>query len=256
MLGRSQNLEDIRIVETECKFDPSGIKVCPAALAESNRISDAFKTIKAAEELQWSEHFTISYLNVRRLIPNLRHVKADHILMKSNAIALAETWLAESENVQLDGYEECLLNGGNGKGIAAYIENGCNPTWQRFSNDKTSAILMQMPQLDVVYLYLSQGFDYDPLKDQLDKWIKPNRMVAIIGDVNFNYLDQNHKLKSYLQKKKFNQLVKSATHELGSLLDQIYVNEKLMSVKPFASQRSVYFSDHDVIVLHIPKKYM
>ena len=114
---------------------------------------------------------------------------------------------------------------------------------------------MQMPQLDVVYLYLSQGFDYDPVKDQLDKWIKPNRMVAIIGDVNFNYLEGNHKLKTYLQRRKFNQLVKKATHELGSLLDQIYVNEKLMNVKPFASQRAVYFSDHDVIVLHIPKKY-
>ena len=256
MLGRSQRLEDIQIVEKECKFDPAAIRVCPDALNESNRIQELFEANKAKEAFLWTNHFTISYLNVRRLKPNLRHVKADHMLMKSDAIALAETWLHETDVVQLDGYQEFLLNGGDGKGLATYIKKEINQNWQSLKNDKTSAVFMQLENLDVIYLYLSQGFDFAELKKQLDKWIGYDRMMTIMGDVNIDYLGSDHPFKKYMKKKGFKQLMENPTHELGSLLDHIYVNKKLSRAKPIVTQRSVYFSDHDVIVLHIPEKYM
>lgn len=255
MLGRTQQLEDIHIVEKTCKFDPTHIRVCPIALEESNRIHNAFQAIKAKEELVWQSHFTISYLNVNRLLRNLRHVKADHLLMKSNAVCLAETWLHANDVVELDGYQNCLVNGGDGKGLAAFSQLESNE-WQRFSNEKISAILMVTEKVNVIYLYLSQQFDCDVLKKRLDSWIDTEKMVAVMGDMNIDYLDQKHPLKDYLAGKNFVQLVKKPTHERGNLLDHVYVNPKLLITEPIVTQRSVYFSDHDVIVLQIPQEYM
>ena len=53
--------------------------------------------------------------------------------------------------------------------------------------------------------------------------------------------------------KGFHQLVQNPTHERGGLIDHVYVNDALFADQPFVTQRSVYYSDHDAIVLHIPK---
>ena len=110
--------------------------------------------------------------------------------------------------------------------------------------------------MNVIYLYLSQQFDCDVLKKRLDSWIDTEKMVAVMGDMNIDYLDQKHPLKDYLAGKNFVQLVKKPTHERGNLLDHVYVNPKLLITEPIVTQRSVYFSDHDVIVLQIPQEYM
>ena len=54
--------------------------------------------------------------------------------------------------------------------------------------------------------------------------------------------------------KGFHQLVQNPTHERGGLIDHVYVNDALLADQPFVTQRSVYYSDHDAIVLHIPQK--
>ena len=50
MLGRSQRLEDIHIVENPSKFDPSYIRVNEAALSETKRIHHQFEEYKEKEE--------------------------------------------------------------------------------------------------------------------------------------------------------------------------------------------------------------
>ena len=49
MLGRSQRLEDIYIVENPSKFDPSYIRVNEAALSETKRIHCQFEEYKKKE---------------------------------------------------------------------------------------------------------------------------------------------------------------------------------------------------------------
>ena len=56
----------------------------------------------------------------------------------------------------------------------------------------------------------------------------------------------------YLDAKNFLQIVKKPTHDGGGTIDHIYINQCLQEKKPFHSQRSVYYSDHDVLVLHVP----
>ena len=72
--------------------------------------------------------------------------------------------------------------------------------------------------------------------------------------MNINYLKKKHDLITYLKKRNFTQLVEKPSHKFGGLLDHIYVNQSLLEKKPFCSQRNVYYSDHDNIILHIPKE--
>ena len=252
MLGRSQRLEDIYIVENPSKFDPSYIRVNEAALSETKRIHYQFEEYKEKEEAKWKNHFTVSYLNVNRLKPHLAHVKGDHMLMKSNALGLAETWLDPEDTIAIDGFYGSQINVGPGKGLASFIQNNQHAKWTSFYNEKCSAMLMETPHLNVIFLYLSQGFDSEALENQLEEWITLNSKVAIIGDVNIDYPGKEHRFKRFMSGRNFSQLVKTPTHIRGGTLDHIYVSEELLEDKPFSTQRSVYYSDHDVVVLHVP----
>ena len=86
MLGRSQRLEDIYIVENPSKFDPSYIRVNEAAISETKRIHCQFEEYKAKEEAKWKKkssvllsasHYTglesVRALDTSRLIPEAHH---------------------------------------------------------------------------------------------------------------------------------------------------------------------------------------
>ena len=126
--------------------------------------------------------------------------------------------------------------------------------WNKATHDKFSGILMTTDAVDIIYLYLSQDFDWTELHYVLEEWIVEDKDVAILGDMNINYLKKSHDLIIYLKKRGFTQLVDRPTQRSGGLLDHIYVNQSLLRKKPFHSQRSCYYSDHDNITLHIPKE--
>ena len=115
-----------------------------------------------------------------------------------------------------------------------------------------SAIFMETEMVDLIFLYLSQNFDWRKLKELFDQWIRADKCVAIIGDVNIDPKEETHKFMTYMEENGFTQLVDEPTHDGGRCLDHIYVNEKLGQKQPFHSQRCVYYSDHDVITLHVP----
>ena len=105
----------------------------------------------------------------------------------------------------------------------------------------------------MISVYLSKDFDWNELHNTLEEWILEDKNVVIIGDTNINYLKKSHNLLKFLKKKNFTQLVDRPTHICGGLLDQIFVNPSLLKKNPFHSQRCDYHSDHDEIVLHIPR---
>ena len=120
--------------------------------------------------------------------PHFVHLKADHLAMKSNVISLAETWLKPNDDITLDGYGGVQINVGDGKGLATFIQEHHEVEWQTFSNEKTSAIMMSTSDLDVIFLYLSQGFDIKALLHQLTCWIDNEKKVAVIGKFISDFL--------------------------------------------------------------------
>ena len=107
-----------------------------------------------------------------------------------------------------------------------------------------------------MFLYISKGADWEKLQNLLEQFISDSEPIAIMGDMNFDFDEDIHPLKSYLLQRKFQQLIKSSTHDYGRLLDHVYVNELVTSNNPLSFQRSTYYSDHDIITLHICKENM
>ena len=111
---------------------------------------------------------------------------------------------------------------------------------------------METELVDLIFLYLSQNFDWRKLEELFNQWIRTDKSVAIIGDMNIDPADKTHKLMTYMERSSFTQLVDEPTHDGGRCLDHIYVNERLRNKQVFHTQRCVYYSDHDVITLHVP----
>ena len=181
MLGRSERLEDIYI---SGNFDASQIRCNRAALEETKRLHTEFEVIKEEKESFFSNYFTISYLNTRSLNAHLDDVSTDKLLMNSDIISFGETWLTPDQNVEFEGFKGIQENVGRGKGIAAFIKTHHSMNCQKFKCDTFSAIFMETEIIDVIFLYLSQRFDWTTLEEQLELWIKDHKNVAVIGDMN------------------------------------------------------------------------
>ena len=70
--------------------------------------------------------------------------------------------------------------------------------------------------------------------------------------MNLNLLKQNyHPIIQYLQKRKFSQLVHSATHQKGGLIDLVFVSHHFETHSISIHQVGVYYSDHDRIHVRI-----
>ena len=94
---------------------------------------------------------------------------------------------------------------------------------------------MSTDSLDMIFLYLSKGFSWLKLKSFFDKWINNNRKVAIMGDTNWQYDNDETEMKKYLQNGlHFKQLV----NELGE-----EINEEVQGMMLFEpnNQMSKFF---------------
>ena len=253
MLGRTQKLEDIYIVESKDKFSTSGIKVDEKALKECERIRTKFEESKRKQEEVFNDHFSIAFLNVFGLVPHLEDVKNDPYLEKFDVISFGETWLNFENSVHLDGRYSCQNNVGRGKGLATFVKDEYVVRLHPFTDEKFSVITMESMYVNVAFLYLSKGANWERLSEILEAFITNDKPIAIMGDMNFDFNEDTHPLKSFLFERKFDQLIKSPTHDYGRMLDHIYVNELLIAQNPLSFQRSTYYSDHDIISLHVNK---
>ena len=88
----------------------------------------------------------------------------------------------------------------------------------------------------------------------LDIWVEEDVPIAIIGDVNENL--EKMKKNPFLNKMTsmgFEQQIKESTCQTGSLIDHLYV-KNAMKAKNFSTTVDVYYSDHDMVSLYIPKQ--
>ena len=256
MLSRTQTLDDIYIVESKSQFATEAIKVNTDALEENERIRASFLDSQMKKELMYANCLTMSYLNVRRLLPHLPDVSTDNVLMKSDIVALGETWLKPSENIELAGYQSVHVKSEEGgKGLSVFVKSGIKFNHQEYHGDRFSLILLQLVNIDIAFVYLSKGFNWIVFKEVLEQFIHTNKNIAVIGDTNIDILSENHNLIDYLLEKSFVQLVQQPTHERGGLLDHIYINVSLQKKYPFCAQTAVYYSDHDIVSLHVPEEY-
>ena len=76
----------------------------------------------------------------------------------------------------------------------------------------------------------------------------------LFGDFNINALctDTYSTLRHMLTNYKL--LVSQPTHLDGALLDHVYIADSFSAHKTTVVIKTIYFSDHDAVILHIPQQ--
>ena len=247
-LGRTEQLKDIFI---RGQVDPEGIHASEVALEETNRLQRIFDERVQTINVQKQNCWKISYLNVRSLKGKQLDVERDNFIMASDIFALGETWLEPCESVNFLGYEANFASHGKGKGVSTFSKMD-SAQLNCVSSETFSAIHMRTEKFDLVFVYISSGCNKHEVFKLLEAWIENERPTAIIGDTNMDYLKEC-KIATFLETKGFEQQIKEATKDSGSLIDQVYANEAMRSLNIITEQCSAYYSDHDIVSIYIPK---
>ena len=88
--------------------------------------------------------------------------------------------------------------------------------------------------------------------------INPIKKTIVVGDTNLNYHHQKNQrfVKMMTEDLGFQQLVTQPTFDrmptlYPSLLDHVYVSPELRNLEVKIHQKSVYYSDHDLILISL-----
>ena len=247
MLGRCEMLEDIFIVGD---FDSKGIHCSQIALTESARLLDVFKSMIETENQLRLKSFKVSYLNVRSLNAHFKDIENDRRLMDSDIFVAGETWInPDQDDVTFERFRALHLKVGRGRGISVFSKHDFQEEPTLMRSEKYSGVFLKCKGFSFIFLYLSQGLDQQRLLIDLTDLLR-NKPLAIMGDMNWNYED-NTRMKRYLRKEGFLQLIKNPTHEQGGCLDQVYISKEIEYAQ--AMQIGTYYSDHDIVSLMLPK---
>ena len=73
-----------------------------------------------------------------------------------------------------------------------------------------------------------------------------------MGDFNVPFKEDS-KIDKEMKNMGFLQLVPSATHDKGNIIDHIYVNEEVRDKGCSIEKNASYYSDHDIVTLFVNK---
>ena len=144
-----------------------------------------------------------------------------------------------------------FANHGGGKGVSAFHRMDAT-ILNSITSAKFSVIHLRTYKFDAIFVYLSSGCSKDDVSQLLETWINRDIPTTIMGDFNIDF-SKDDKLVKSLEQIGFEQLINESTIDTGNLIDHIYVNEGLKALNISTQKDSAFYSDHDVITLHIPK---
>ena len=180
-------------------------------------------------------------------------VKKDNLLMDSDIFGLGETWLEIGSGAQFSNFAGFFANFGRGKGVAAYSKSTLVEDPLVMSSDSCSAIKLRVSAFDIIFLYVSSSCNLENLITFLKDWINPERGTIIVGDFNIAFKEDS-RINKEMKDIGFLQLVTSATHDKGNLIDHIYVNEEITSKGCSMEKNASYYSDHDIVTIFVEKQ--
>ena len=250
-LGRCQAIEDLFII----KFDPRGIICSQAALAETRALDVRYAKLQHREMAFFQDpYLMIGYVNIQKFKPHYEYIFHDVQIKSCDVIGIGETWIKQNEQIPPlpPQYEGNFINDNDGKGLAALYEKGNKPTMVegRLKKGCYSMMKLEIRRINIIFLYISGEVSFDKYSFDLMKLIESDKPMAILGDVNWHYLN-NHAMKDFMSKSGFKQLSIYPTHRRGRILDHIYVNELLAGFQVEVHQKPLHYTDHDFMFLKI-----
>jgi hypothetical protein len=244
MLGRCESPNDLFITDS---FDPNGIK-CDEKAKEMS-LSLQMKDRHQQEKWTKTSGLHLMLCNIRSLkdhwkdLANIPHTKDCDI------ICLTETWLSHGEDFK--NFEShpinLLASHGNGRG------RGCGVFFKDLPYEKKVTIkesyqVVEFTIFDInfILVYRCNGYSTAEFLNFLEATLTSTKTV-VLGDFNIQ-AGSNKRLANMTSTRGLVQQVEEATHDGAHILDHIYTSKDVNCV---VSLSSVFFSDHDILSLHI-----
>ena len=100
-------------------------------------------------------------------------------------------------------------------------------------------------EMDIINIYCSHGANKAEFLKDLGSLARGPRPCIILGDFNIDYLQGAEAIINKITSCGFKQIVTTATHIKGGLLDHVYV--KRLPWEPTIEMNFPYFTDHAAI---------
>ena len=252
MLSRVQCIHQVFIVD---QLKESKIMMSSDALKELQRLEDiSINRNPRIWMIDQQEVLRICSLNCAGLKAHYEDIKGDKRLLKADILLFQETSLNIDDNIDFEMMSHPVhihVKDGRGKGVSVYMKQSCMEKTcyihQGFQIAKIS-----VKNFTIFNVYRSSSASKDVFCDKLTDVLDTSDGQLIFGD--FNLCGQQEKLSKIprvLSSHGFTQIVKEATQIGGRQIDHIYIKEKLKTEIIDLERCSVYFSDHDALLLTI-----
>ena len=182
-------------------------------------------------------------------------MKQDAIVMKSDIITVAETWLKdqdEAASYMVEGHKMIGASRGRGKGVQGYWKSNEQALvdtvicWDTYQTDTFQLVKLTTANgIDIITVYRQSGSKFHRLTEKISELCVNDRLI-VLGDFNFPSEEDNI-FTDFMKSAGFNQLIDRPTHDCGGTIDHLYVRNVV--VKHFL--HPLYFSDHSAISVMI-----
>ena len=257
MLSRVQSIDQIFILE---KLHVDKIKPCEAAV-------DELKNLEKVAIPKWSKPVdkeVISFQNVRSLPAHLPDIKLSRRHLLSDVASMSQTCLTSEGDEVRDQFEieelgkPMLSSAGNGKGLAIYSKKEFEEYDRVNKSNYQISKFLYGGEYQLISVYRSKDANSKDFLSDILAFCRNDKLTVIGGDFNLCALEnKDHPVLKGIRKAGFRQLVKKGTHDEGRIIDHCYIREPVdcetESVTAEVEVRSVYWSDHDTILLYLPK---
>ena len=133
------------------------------------------------------DHVFITFLNARSLRKHQKDIANDPELIKSTILGIAETHLHTNEKIIIEGFEGEFVNGGKGKGVAAFTKISVQNVI-KINQSSFTAISLEFENLRIVFCYMSSEIDMEEVNIHLRPvLLEKKKQTIIIGDMNFHF---------------------------------------------------------------------
>jgi hypothetical protein len=244
ILSRVTNINQLYLTE----FDQKKIYCSSVAKKEAQRLRARAINLKETEwdrELSEGGTIKVSSLNARSLQKHCIDLQKDDFIMKSDIIAIQETWLENDPEYSIPNFHEFYVHG-RSKGIALFTK--IRPTLvEKSQTTNCSIIKAYFPEFDLINIYrFSSDTDMLGFTENVVSFLDISRTQVIVGDMNINLLKnpKNHFTDS-LARRGFQQMVTRPTHDLGGLIDHVYFYSPRTDAScTLHKYHTVFWSDH------------
>ena len=246
MLGRTENLNQIFLA----KFDNKKLKVDKNSLKQNKTLDKrADEALKNDDWLSLQDTFRLSSLNIRSLLSQFTNLEVDYCLLKSDVIALSETWCS-TKPPELEGYNGYHVLASRGQGISFYIRDFLKVSSkpEQFNVSGIQILKVQLEKATLILVYRSPSYNTQELLiKELLKILPRNGPTIVCGDFNIHPKEDNsyfNELSEKMTSKGFFQHIDKPTHKGGNMLDHLYIrNINLTGWQLYHP----FYSDHDAI---------